>query len=138
MVENVRGNADLTIDVDAAHAQLQNGRPFVMDVRPRDEYQEAHVPGAVNMPLKELGEDHSALPSDLDAPILSVCQRGNASLSGVLFLKIARLSQCTEHHWRDPRVARKGLCHRLRIGGVMHKIACHGAEVHLTHRFGNA
>ena len=87
MVENVRGNADLTIDVDAAHAQLQNGRPFVMDVRPRDEYQEAHVPGAVNMPLKELGEDHSALPSDLDAPILSVCQRGNASLSGVLFLK---------------------------------------------------
>ena len=87
MVENVRGNTDLTIDVDAAHAQLQNSKPFVMDVRPTHEYQDAHIPGAVNLPLAELGEDLSALPSDRDAPVLSVCQRGNASLSGVLFLK---------------------------------------------------
>ena len=90
MRENVRGNGDLTIDVDAAHAQWQNGRPFVLDVRPSDQYQEAHVPGAINMPLADLGEDGqdlSALPDDLDTPILSVCQRGNASLSGVLFLK---------------------------------------------------
>ena len=28
-----------------------------------------------------------SLPADRDAPILSVCQRGNASLSGLLFLK---------------------------------------------------
>ncbi len=87
MVENVQGNADLTIDVDAARAQLQNGKPFLMDVRPRDEYAEAHIPGAVSMPLAEIADDHSALPADRDAPILSVCQRGNASLSGVLFLK---------------------------------------------------
>ncbi len=87
MVANVRGNADLTIDVDAAHAQLQNGKLFLMDVRSRDEYEEAHIPGAVNMPLAELGDDHSALPADRGTPILSVCQRGNASLSGVLFLK---------------------------------------------------
>ncbi|MCH7748940.1 MAG: pyridoxal-phosphate dependent enzyme [Acidobacteria bacterium] len=87
MVENVRGNADLTIDVDAAHAQWQAQRPFVLDVRPSHEYQEAHIPGAVSRPLAELAEHHSGLPGDLDAPILSVCQRGNASLSGVLFLK---------------------------------------------------
>ena len=86
MVENVRGNADLTIDVDAAHAQLQNGGTFVMDVRPKHEYEEAHLPGAVNMPLAELADNQVELPGDLDAPILSVCQRGNASLSGVLFL----------------------------------------------------
>ena len=87
MVENVRGNADLTMDVDVARAQLQNGKPFLMDVRPRDEYAEAHIPGAVSMPLAEIANDHAALPADRDAPILSVCQRGNASLSGVLFLK---------------------------------------------------
>ena len=87
MVENVRGNADLTIDVDAARAQLHNGKPFLMDVRPRDEYAEAHIPGAVSMPLAEIADDRAALPADRDAPILSVCQRGNASLSGVLFLK---------------------------------------------------
>ena len=87
MVENVRGNPDLTIDVDAAHAELQNGKPFVLDVRPRHQYREAHVPGAVNRPLAQLPDDHSGLPPDRDAPILSVCQRGNASLSGLLFLK---------------------------------------------------
>ena len=87
MVENVRGNADLTIDVAAAHAQWQADRPFVLDVRPNDQYQEAHIPGAINRPLAQLGEHHAGLPGDLDAPILSVCQRGNASLSGVLFLK---------------------------------------------------
>ena len=85
--ENVRGNAELTIDVEAAHAQLRNGKPFVLDVRPRPQYAEAHVPGAVNVPLAELGAGHAALPADRDAPILSVCQRGNASLSGLLVLK---------------------------------------------------
>ena len=87
MVENVRGNPDLTIDVDAAHEQWQAHRPFVLDVRPSDQYQEAHIPGAINRPLAALGEHHAGLPGDLDAPIFSVCQRGNASLSGVLFLK---------------------------------------------------
>ncbi len=87
MVENVRGNADLTIDVEAAHVQWKDGKSSVIDVRPNDQYREAHIPGALSMPLQELGEDLSALSSDLNAPILSVCQRGNASLSGVLFLK---------------------------------------------------
>ena len=87
MVENVRGNPDLTIDVESAHAELRNGRPFVLDVRPRKQFEEAHVPGAVNRPLAELPENHAGLPADRGAPILSVCQRGNASLSGLLFLK---------------------------------------------------
>ena len=87
MVENVRGNDDLTIDVDSAHEQWQNGKLSVIDVRPNSHYQKAHIPGALNIPLSELGNDLSVLPSDLDAQILSVCQRGNASLSGVLFFK---------------------------------------------------
>ena len=90
MVENVRGNAELTVDVETAYAELRNGRPFVLDVRPREQYREAHVPGAVNLPLAELGSgeaDRSVLPDDRSTPILSVCQRGNASLSGLLYLK---------------------------------------------------
>ena len=90
MRENVRNNEDLTIDVDAAHERWQAEKPFVLDVRPRDQYDEAHVPGAFNIPLTELGDDSqylAVLPRDHDAPILSVCQRGNASLSGLLFLK---------------------------------------------------
>ena len=87
MIENVRGSAALTIDADAAHELWQRSKPFVMDVRPAEQYREAHIPGAVNMPLSELGEDLSGLPESLDAPVLSVCQLGNTSLTGVLFLK---------------------------------------------------
>ena len=87
MVANVRGNETLNIDVDTAHAQWQDGRSCVIDVRPNAQYREGHIPGAYNMPLRELGEDLTVLPEDLDTPILSVCQRGNASLSGVLVLK---------------------------------------------------
>ena len=87
MIENVRGNAELNIDVNAAHQQWRDGKSSVIDVRPSNQYEEAHIPGAVSIPLSELGQDQSALPSDLDTPILSVCQRGNSSLSGVLVLK---------------------------------------------------
>lgn len=87
MTENVRSAPGLTIDVEAAHELWLKERPFVMDVRPPGEFAEAHVPGSVNLPLKTLGEDLQALPADRDAPILSVCQRGNSSLSGVLYLK---------------------------------------------------
>ena len=90
MRENVRENADLTISVDDAHEQWQREKPFVLDVRPAAEYDEAHIPGATNIPLADLGENSdylAVLPQDRDAPILSVCQRGNASLSGLLFLK---------------------------------------------------
>ena len=87
MVENVRGSSELTIDIDAAHAQWQDGKSSVIDVRPSEQYEEAHIPGALNLPLSELGDDLSALPSDLVAPILSVCQRGNNSLASVLLLK---------------------------------------------------
>ena len=90
MRENVRENADLTISVDDAHEQWQREKPFVLDVRPAAEYDEAHIPGATNISLAELGENSdylAVLPQDRDAPILSVCQRGNASLSGLLFLK---------------------------------------------------
>ncbi|MFQ5516420.1 MAG: rhodanese-like domain-containing protein, partial [Acidimicrobiia bacterium] len=51
-----------------------------------DEYREAHVPGAVNIPLEELGGHVAELPDDRDAPLLTVCQRGNISLTGALYL----------------------------------------------------
>ena len=87
MREHVRNNPDLTISVDAARRELEAGRPFVVDVRPAGQYREAHLPGAVSMPLAEMDEHRHELPQDRATPILSVCQRGNASLSGLLFLK---------------------------------------------------
>ena len=86
MIENVRANSDLTIDVDSAHELWQQKEPVVVDVRDQDDYRDAHVRGAINIPLNELSERLSDLPEDRDTPILTVCQRGNISLTGVLFL----------------------------------------------------
>jgi len=86
MIENTRVNPDLTIDVASAHELWEEKEPFVIDVRDYDEYREAHVQGAVNIPLDELHDRRSELPEDRHTPVLTVCQRGNISLSGVLFL----------------------------------------------------
>lgn len=86
MIDNVRANTDLIIDVDSAHELWQNHDPLVLDVRNRDVYRDTHVRGAMNIPLHELSEHVSDLPEDRDAPVLTVCQRGNISLPAVLFL----------------------------------------------------
>ena len=76
----------MTIDVDSAHRLWQHPDTLVIDVRDHDDYRVEHIPGAVNLPLNELADRVAELPSDLDTPVLGVCQRGNLSLSGVLFL----------------------------------------------------
>ena len=86
MVENARINSDLTINIEDAHDLWQTQKPFVIDVREPDAHRQRHIPGAINMPLDELPDLAAFLPENRDTPMLSVCERGNLSLSGVLFL----------------------------------------------------
>ena len=68
----------LEVDLDvfaAAHA----AGATVLDVRNPDEYEEGHVPGAVLIPLGELGERSSEIP-DAD-PLYVICAAGVRSLS---------------------------------------------------------
>ena len=87
MIENARANPDLVIGVDAAHNFWHEEQPLVIDVREPGAHSQRHIPGAINMPLDELPVLAEFLPEKRDAPLLSVCERGNLSLSGVLFLK---------------------------------------------------
>jgi len=86
MVENARVNSHLAIDIDEAHDLWKEQSPVVIDVREPEAHHQRHIPGAINMPLNELPDLAAFLPEDRDAPVLSVCERGNLSLSGVLFL----------------------------------------------------
>jgi cysteine synthase/rhodanese-related sulfurtransferase len=86
MVENARVNPELTVDVDEAAQAIDQGA-FVLDVRDGGPFAQAHVPGAWNTPLLDLPDQASELPEDKDEPILAICQRGNLSLSAVLYLK---------------------------------------------------
>ena len=86
MVEHARSNPHLAIDADDAHHQWETEKVFVVDVRQPEEYNRAHIPNAVNIPLLDLPDHLDRLPADLDTPVLAVCQRGNTSLPGVLYL----------------------------------------------------
>jgi rhodanese-related sulfurtransferase len=58
-------NAELRRLVQEEGAQL-------VEVLPREEYEEEHLPGAVNIPLKELDRETTArLPRD--APVIVYC-----------------------------------------------------------------
>jgi len=51
---------------------LVAGGAQLVEVLPRAEYDEQHLPGAVNIPLKELNAD-SAAPLDPNRPVVVYC-----------------------------------------------------------------
>ncbi len=54
-------------------ARLKAGEPLVVvDVRPVDEYRAAHIPGAVSIPLGELGQRLREIPRDRE--IVAYCR----------------------------------------------------------------
>lgn len=86
MIQNVRNNPGLTVGPQEA-LELVEGGAVVVDVRSPAEYEQAHLPEAINIPLLEMPERAGDLPQDREVPILSVCNVGNISLPGVLFLQ---------------------------------------------------
>lgn len=57
---------------------------FVLDVREPDEYRDAHVPGAVLMPLATVPVRHAELPTD--TTIWVICQSGGRSYTAAHWL----------------------------------------------------
>jgi len=45
----------------------------IVDVLPREEYAHAHLPGAINLPLKELTPDVARARLQADRPIIVYC-----------------------------------------------------------------
>jgi len=68
------------IDVDELARRRADGA-FVLDVRRPDEYEAAHVPGAVLVPLDELAARQDELPAD--QPLLVICHSGARSATAV-------------------------------------------------------
>ena len=86
LIENTRGASALTIDLEPAHEMTEGGSPFIVDVREYDEFTDGHIPEAVNIPLGEMSDYAAHFPEDREAPVLVVCETGNRSLTGALFL----------------------------------------------------
>jgi len=72
------------IDVDEL-AQRREAGQVVLDVRNPDEYEEAHVPGVVLIPLGELVERVDEVPTDGPLPV--ICRSGARSMQAAEYLR---------------------------------------------------
>ena len=73
-------------DVEASDIEnLVKNKEFLLDVREEHEYQDGHIKGAVNLPLREILGKKDSLPKDKD--IYVYCRSGHRSADAVNFLK---------------------------------------------------
>jgi rhodanese-related sulfurtransferase/DNA-binding transcriptional ArsR family regulator len=60
------------VDREALVGRVKRGEVAVVDVRPVEEYQAGHIPGAVSLPLRELERRLAELPTDRE--IVAYCR----------------------------------------------------------------
>ena len=79
-------NKENSDDVEANNIEnLLKNKEFLLDVREEYEYQNGHIKGAVNLPLREILSRKDTLPKDRD--IYVYCRSGHRSADAVNFLK---------------------------------------------------
>lgn len=81
-----------TVSVQQATDKISNGA-YLVDVREPSEWNEAHVEGAILIPLGELSARINEIPTDKD--VLVICRSGNRSGQARDLLRAAGLSQTT-------------------------------------------
>jgi cysteine synthase/rhodanese-related sulfurtransferase len=87
LIDNARKSRDV-IDVGAMTDLLDSPEPpVVIDVRTVEEFEGGHIEGSVNVPLEMLEDRAVGLPTDREIPIVTVCNVGRLSLTGMLILK---------------------------------------------------
>jgi hydroxyacylglutathione hydrolase len=71
------------IDVDTLESR--SAETMVLDVREPEEYEQGHVPGAINLPQADLASRLDELPHD--CPLVLVCRSGARALRAAQFLR---------------------------------------------------
>jgi rhodanese-related sulfurtransferase len=75
------------IKVEGLSEALVEEPPFILDVRQPDEFAGGYIEGAINVPLRELGQALDQLPAD--ESIVVVCGSGHRSTIGMVALQMA-------------------------------------------------
>jgi rhodanese-related sulfurtransferase len=71
------------IDVDTLESR--SAETIVLDVREPEEYEQGHVPGAINLPQADLASRLDELPRA--CPLVLICRSGARSLRAAQFLR---------------------------------------------------
>lgn len=67
--------------------RMEKGEVLLLDVRPKEEFAEAHIPGAISIPIEELEDTLSSLPVNCD--VVAYC-RGPYCLMSADAVKILK------------------------------------------------
>lgn len=67
--------------------RMEKGEVLLLDVRPKEEFEEAHIPGAISIPIEELEDTLSSLPVNCD--VVAYC-RGPYCLMSADAVKILK------------------------------------------------
>lgn len=63
------------IDAEQLKSHLRgNQKTVLIDARPDEEYQEAHIPGALNIPAGSMKEEAAQLPKDKKTALIFYCR----------------------------------------------------------------
>ena len=76
------------IDAAAAQQQIENAKPFVLDVRETAEMAKGKIAGSLNIPIRDLPKMIAKLPESKTAPILTYCQVGYRGGMSVTLLRM--------------------------------------------------
>ncbi|MCA9605672.1 MAG: ArsR family transcriptional regulator [Myxococcales bacterium] len=96
--------ADEPVDAAQLHARMRRGEAVVLDVRPPEEYAAAHLPGAISVPLDELGARLARLPKRKE--IVAYCRGPYCVLAAEAVRRLrasgrkARRLEEGVHEWR--------------------------------------
>lgn len=71
-------NAD-AVSLEAARAELANGRAVLIDIREPEEHATGVAPGARLLPMRQLSRRMAEIPTDPGKPVLLICNTQNRS-----------------------------------------------------------
>jgi rhodanese-related sulfurtransferase len=72
-VKVAENSSDSEISRDELHRRLHDPKLTILDVLPAISYAEAHIPGAINLPLEQVHDHARELLPDLTADIAVYC-----------------------------------------------------------------
>lgn len=76
-----------------ASAMYTDKKAVIVDVREDSEWNEAHIPGAIHIPLGQLNKRLSELEPYKDSPVITQCKSGGRSAKARDVLKSAGFSK---------------------------------------------
>jgi len=76
------------VDPAAAQQQIENAKPFLLDVRETAEMAKGKIAGSTNIPIRDLPKMIAKLPDSKTAPILTYCQVGYRGGMSVTILRM--------------------------------------------------